>query len=154
MYSGAWNFDASGLGTGPLAGWAVCNGNNATPDLSERFIMVSTTSAGLGLTGGTTSHNHVVNSHSHSLDYAEVRFGPNTGDCQSGRLTTDGSLNLRIGRGPAGDDYYFGRGDDGYGCVTGGYLQTQNQSTTSSAPSTDMSSHLPPYFKLAFIMKL
>jgi len=32
------NFDASGLGTGNLSGWALCNGKNNTIDLSGFFI--------------------------------------------------------------------------------------------------------------------
>ena len=60
MYSGPWNFDATGLGTGDLEGWALCNGNNGTPDLSDRFVFCSTSSITQGDTGGSSSHSHGV----------------------------------------------------------------------------------------------
>ncbi|MCS7188343.1 MAG: hypothetical protein RMJ66_01765 [Bacteroidia bacterium] len=41
MYSGPWSFDATGLGTGALEGWALCNGNNGTPNLTDRFILAT-----------------------------------------------------------------------------------------------------------------
>lgn len=55
MYSGAWAFDASGLGTGALAGWALCNGNNGAPNLVDKFVMGAGTSGTLGGTGGANS---------------------------------------------------------------------------------------------------
>lgn len=82
MYSGAWNFDSTGLGTGDLLGWALCNGNNGTPDLSSRFVMGTANAAALETSGGSNSyalttaqlpsHNHSfttnsAGSHSHSI---------------------------------------------------------------------------------------
>lgn len=70
MYSGSWNFDATGLGTGTLEGWALCNGNNGTPNLSNRFVMGTTSSGSLTTTGGANSYTLSVSmlpSHSHSF---------------------------------------------------------------------------------------
>lgn len=60
MYSGPWNFDGTGLGTGPLEGWALCNGNNGTPNLTDRFVMGTSTSGNLGTTGGANSYTLTV----------------------------------------------------------------------------------------------
>ena len=60
MYSGAWNFDGTGLGTGSLVGWALCNGNNSTPDLTEQFIMGAANSGEMSNTGGATTHTHTI----------------------------------------------------------------------------------------------
>ncbi|MBI4802010.1 MAG: hypothetical protein HY796_05765, partial [Elusimicrobia bacterium] len=90
MYSGSWNFDASGLGTGPLEGWALCNGSNGTLNLADRFVMVSTTLAGQGVTGGTNfysltveqlpSHNHAVTDPGHNHGYVHTDTdSPSTG---------------------------------------------------------------------------
>jgi len=38
----ATNFDASGLGINLMAGWALCNGNNSTPDLRGRLRAMAT----------------------------------------------------------------------------------------------------------------
>ncbi|MCX6758958.1 MAG: hypothetical protein NT012_00070 [Candidatus Nealsonbacteria bacterium] len=70
MYSGAWNFDGTGLGTGSLAGWALCNGNNGTPNLSDRFVMGTINSATLGATGGANSYTLTASqlpSHTHTF---------------------------------------------------------------------------------------
>ncbi|MDX9905018.1 MAG: hypothetical protein RBS55_00375 [Bacteroidales bacterium] len=82
MYSGEWNFDNTGLGTGTLSGWALCNGKNGTPDLTDRFVMGTNTSSQLKTTGGSNSyslaigqlplHNHYFSTmnageHSHTL---------------------------------------------------------------------------------------
>jgi hypothetical protein len=32
-------FDTTGLGIGEMLGYALCNGNNGTPNLSGRFIV-------------------------------------------------------------------------------------------------------------------
>jgi microcystin-dependent protein len=42
----AWN------GTNPPAGWAVCNGQNGTPDLRNRFVAATGGQYNLGNTGG------------------------------------------------------------------------------------------------------
>jgi trimeric autotransporter adhesin len=70
MYSGSWNFDASGLGTGTLDGWALCNGNNGTPNLTDKFVMGTNSSASLETTGGTNSYALTTNqlpSHTHGF---------------------------------------------------------------------------------------
>ncbi|MCX7716155.1 MAG: hypothetical protein N2Z73_01905 [Endomicrobia bacterium] len=70
MYSGPWNFDSTGLGTGPLVGWALCNGQNGTPNLSDSFVMGTVTYGDLNTTGGANSYTLTVSqlpSHTHSI---------------------------------------------------------------------------------------
>jgi len=116
--------------SGPInsvpAGWVLCNGQNGTPDLQDQFIRGVKTGENPGAGGGSTSHNHVVNSHNHSLP-------ANTGDRK-------------------GSGGYFGIGAD-HG-LTGNHSHPLGGSTGSSAPGTSTQNHLPPYYKLAFIMKL
>ena len=55
------NFDGTGLGTTTRwIGWAICNGNNGTPNLNNVFPRWSTVAA--GTTGGedTNSHTHAA----------------------------------------------------------------------------------------------
>ena len=63
-----WSGTLPEIGTGPLAGWALCDGSNGTPNLRDRFII----GAGNKLPGATNpngnfnvgdggSHTHVVN---------------------------------------------------------------------------------------------
>jgi hypothetical protein len=68
------NFDVNGLGKNLRLGWALCNGNNGTPNITGRVIVghglgYST----LGATGG--SKDAVVVSHSHTLS----KFNPTNG---------------------------------------------------------------------------
>ncbi|GIV41740.1 MAG: hypothetical protein KatS3mg034_1050 [Vicingaceae bacterium] len=84
MYSGPWNFDATGLGIGNLTGWALCNGNNGTPDLSDRFVMGTTLSGNLLNTGGNNflnlsianlpSHNHSISNDGNHNHTVSARF--------------------------------------------------------------------------------
>ena len=52
-------FDATGLGrkTGPYEWWAICNGNNGTPDLAGLFVRHNSTAAGGSGGSLTTSSN-------------------------------------------------------------------------------------------------
>lgn len=56
----AEGFDSTGKGRVGTSyhGWAIANGNNGTPNLSDRFVRLSVTSS--GATGGsdTNSHTH------------------------------------------------------------------------------------------------
>ncbi len=169
MYSGAWNFDASGLGTGPLAGWAVCNGNNATPDLSERFIMVSTTSAGLGLTGGSGSHSHtssVTNKRWRSISTSGGSSAggySDTGYMPSYNTANDLGLNVTLEGGQVGTNPAY---DPGVGAIAefgasytkavGGCCNPTYNATWERLVDRAISqgNNNPSYYKLAFIMKL
>jgi hypothetical protein len=42
------------------AGWVLCDGNNGTPDLRDRFVVGAAGSYAVGSTGGTNSHTHIV----------------------------------------------------------------------------------------------
>jgi len=68
------NFDASGLGRspGPYAGWAICNGNNGTPNLAGRFVRIS--ASGAGATGGSDT----IAAHTHAIDHDHAAFNAGT----------------------------------------------------------------------------
>ena len=50
-------------------GWVLCDGNNGTPDLRNRFIIGAGDSYAPAETGGALTHTHSINfdSHEHSL---------------------------------------------------------------------------------------
>ena len=68
------NFETSGLGKLLRLGWAICNGNNGTPNLGGRMIMTYggdfTT---LNAIGG--SKDAVVVEHSHGIKYGSNGIG-------------------------------------------------------------------------------
>ena len=47
------------------SGWAICDGNNGTPDLRDRFVVGAGSTYGVNATGG--SANAVLIAHSHSI---------------------------------------------------------------------------------------
>lgn len=91
------------------AGWVICDGNNGTPDLRNRFIVGSGDTYAIDDTGGATTHTH-------------------TG-------TTD-----------VGDREEIFKTDV---TINNGNLKTHVHTFT-----TDAGSSLPPYYSLAYIMKL
>ena len=114
-------------------GWALCDGNNGTPNLIDRFILSVDTGEDPGLTGGTTTHSHSVSSHTHQVD------PPNTVSSTESieRWMTD----------TTGTDG-FARDEHTH------YVNIAEFTSGSSSPGTNNQSHLPKYYKLAFIMKL
>ena len=129
------------------AGWHLCDGTNGTPDLRDKFIYGVNTTYGpgddgdLGTTGGSTSHTHTyteVPSHTHT---ASISPNPHTH-----RLTTyapGGSIPGSPGHYQSGSDY-----------VGSTFLSVTVNSTGLPTCTTDPASSVPPYYKLAFIMKL
>ena len=60
------NFESNGLGKNLRAGWAICNGNNGTPNISNRVIVqYGSDFPTLNSVGG--SKDAVVVAHSHSI---------------------------------------------------------------------------------------
>jgi len=96
-------------------GWALCDGNNGTPDLRDRFIVGAGNSYAVGATGGAINHMHTgtTNGHCHWL--------------------TDGTY--------LSDDTPSGSEE----------VQTDVQTDTFTSDASD---GRPPYYALAFIMKL
>jgi len=107
-------------------GWGLCNGQNGTPDLQDQFIRSVKSEENPGPGGGSASHNHVVNSHQHTLP-------DNTGARKGGGGTWGASQNKSL---------------------TGNHSHPLGGNSGASAPGTSTQNHLPPFYKLAFIMKL
>lgn len=51
-------FDGTGLGTGILLGWALCNGNNGMPNLNNRYLRGTTGT--VGVEAGSATHRHKI----------------------------------------------------------------------------------------------
>jgi len=122
-------------------GWALCDGAQGTPDLRDRFIYYVSTGEDPGAIGGSTSH-----SHSYS-DLPQHNHG----------ITDPGHTH---------SDYYGGTGGNMYvydGTANRGFYDHRSSVSTTgitvndagqASSSTEQASSLPPYYKLAFIMKL
>lgn len=118
-------------------GWALCNGTNGTPDLTSRFVVsVPNASTDPGATGGTTTHTHAggsytAASHTHTYSGTTSAFGWNVR--REGDQWDSGSTGTH-------SHSYSGTTSGGGG--------------GSIAGTSGDGSSLPPYYELAFIMKL
>ena len=136
-------------------GWGLCDGTNGTPDLRDKFIvgarqddqgLAKTALMGpLSKTGGTISHNHGGETGSHTLSIAEIPSHQHAGWGEAfSELAPWGVApygNGHLGaRNSDYDNYYYLSSPTG-----GGQGHTH-------AISSDY--HVPPYYALAFIMKL
>lgn len=130
------------------AGWALCDGTQGTPDLRDRFIVGAGASYAPGATGGATSvtltegqmpsHTHTFSgstnttgAHSHDYDKSDTRAGaasPQVG-IGSNTYTTTPTTS-------AGDHAHTFSG------------------TTGSKGSGQSHENRPPFYALAYIMKL
>lgn len=127
-------------------GWALCDGNSRTPDLRSRFVVGAGSGYAVGATGGEAthiltvsempSHTHIQNAHNHIQD-------PHN-------HTTD-LLHDRNNGGGGTTEYR-----NGWATPTSTTTAT-NQSATATNQNTGggaAHNNLPPYYALAFIMKL
>lgn len=132
-------------------GWALCNGSNGTPDLRDRFV-VMTGSKYKGTGGGATTTdstivtgNVVIGStaltiaqmpaHSHTIQ--TVRVQTSVYSATSGNRVDLADVGMDIDSLPAG----------------GGEGHTHSATFSSNAHSHTIDV-MPPYYALAFIMKL
>ena len=126
------------------SGWALCNGSNGTPDLRDRFVVGAGTTHAVNATGG--SANSVVVSHNHSASTNTVGNH------------THGSVTKNSLKGP-GDGVkwfkaqYYGESVMNSGSTGGGGSHAHSV-TVNSKGESGTNKNLPPYYALAYIMKV
>ena len=114
------------------AGWYLCDGNNSTPDLTDRFLLcVADAITNPGTTGGATAKTTTGHYHAQKMHSAGGVTGTGTTS-----VATDGSG----GYDEAIENY------GGAGTMTA--VKTGTQSKTDS-----ISDIRPKYIEVAFIMK-
>jgi microcystin-dependent protein len=127
------------------SGWQLCDGTNGTPNLRDRFVVGAGSTYAVNATGGSAdaivvSHTHTATStvtdpgHFHTTTFrctTKSGDGPSRIHGPEGTLSTPDSLNTDTK-------------------TTGITVATTNASTGSSGTNAN----LPPYYALAYIMKL
>ena len=135
----------SGLTSTIPTGWALCNGANGTPNLTDKFIVGAGNSYGVNQTGGykdatLVSHNHptsvgAAGAHSHSLACTSPpgspyqQPGPYSGFARAGGGTSITNHNTN---------------------PVGNHTHTVNIGNKGSSATNR---NLPPYYALAYIMR-
>jgi hypothetical protein len=138
------------------SGWALCNGSNGTPDLRNRFVVGAGSTYAVAATGGsadaiTVSHTHTFTASgttaNKSLTGSFKVGGPN--QSPDGTIFTAGS---DTGQRPGLD---FNSGSQHQINFNASHDHTFTASgTTASTGSSATNANLPPYYALAYIMKL
>lgn len=134
----------SGSTSSVPSGWVLCNGSNDTPDLRDRFVVGAGSTYAVDAKGGSkdavaVSHNHTgttstTGNHSHTLPHYLVQAVAGNGD-----IDRD-------------NEYQQWKALSGQSTRTSG--NHAHTFTTSTSGSSGTNKNLPPYYALAYIMKL
>ena len=136
--------------------WALCNGSNGTPNLVDRFIVGRGSSYADNATGGSAdavvvSHQHSTTETGHKHNYAfaapqDNSISDNYQSSGTTNTTNHGILNeLEQSGGPDGDR------------LNGFTADTESVSTGLSIDNQGVSgtnANLPPYYAIAYIMRI
>lgn len=152
------------------AGWALCDGQNGTPDLRDKFIVGG--GGTMPATGGAKNHSHTVSEHQHGITASDLNhyhgvqghthnFSGKTGS----EDRKDDDIEDGSGEEVANTDHrhsFSGTTDSGTAHNTnnsseaGFNLNHNHGGTTQSggSGSTGTGSNIPPYYSVCFIMRL
>jgi microcystin-dependent protein len=133
-------------------GWALCNGSSGTPDMRDRFVVGAGNSYAVGDTGGANSvtlteaqmpaHTHTF---SGSTNTTGAHIHPITGDIFSGNGTFTGfTPRTTSGNFFTNNNTTSSAGDHSH----------TFSGTTASRGGGQAHENRPPYYALAYIMKL
>lgn len=121
--------------------WYLCDGDNDTPDLTDKFVLGAGGDFAVGATGGEREHTLTIAEmpeHDHSASVSTNgahlhNTGASSGDGSGPYIATSGSNPGSVNTGTAGDHTHTVTiGDTGGG---------------------DAHNNMPPYLALAYIMK-
>ena len=167
-----------GMWSGSVAsipsGWALCDGTSGRPDLRNRFIVGAGSSYSPGATGGADSvslttanlpsHSHSFsgNTGGHSNDHAHYFVTSSVGDHTHGYTATYRTSGFDVEDGNSFVLYEAGATTSGAGAHnhdgwTGGVNSNHTHGfsgNTSAVGSGSAIENRPPYYALAFIIKL
>ena len=115
------------------AGYVLCNGNNGTPDLRDRFVVGAGSTYAVDATGG--SANAVVVSHTHAATVTDP-----------GHVHSIAST-FGVAAGGGGEHLL------GVGTTNTNSAVTGISVTNASAGVSGTNANLPPYYALCYIMK-
>jgi hypothetical protein len=122
------------------SGWALCNGSNGTPDLRNRFVVGAGSTYAVNDTGG--SADAIVVSHTHTATVTDPGHSHITSHTY-GSNNPSGPFDCNLSGTPTN------KFENGVNANTTGI--SVGISTTGSSGTN---ANLPPYYALAYIMKL
>jgi len=122
------------------ANWALCDGNNGTNDLRDKFIKIALDSSELNGIGGSNTHTHTAVSHTHASTGTHSHTGSTNGASQNytRRGANQGAGIVR---------YYDTHAINTVSSVTAGY--SSDSLTSGAAVSNE-----PVYLTVAYVQLL
>jgi microcystin-dependent protein len=132
-------------------GWLICNGQNGTPDLRNRFIVGAGSNYKLNDTGGADTVVLNVNqipAHSHNVSCTNSRTN-NTGNHNHGVIVREHSQDLR---GRTNEAILNNNGGDVVSSVDGNH-EHKCYITINNIGGNQAHENRPPYFSLIYIMR-
>jgi hypothetical protein len=138
--------------------WRLCNGSNGTPNLTNRFIIGASIDAATTWEGGSVGLTKAHTSIETGTNYVTGGTKDAVVVSHSHGITDPGHVHGYNGKGgavhPSGGDNVAG-----WGAFSGtlGYQSTSNETTSITIKSEGQSGtnkNLPPYYALAFIMRV
>ncbi len=143
------------------SGWALCNGSSGTPDLRDRFVVGAGNTYAVNATGGNA--NATLPSHSHTFSGSTGAAGSHNhyvtaSNTSSSAFTSNTQTFTWASAGGLGNSDYRGgatgvRANRALSSDVGDHSHSMSGST-SAAGSSSTNANLPPYYALAYIMKL
>ena len=123
------------------SGWALCDGTNGTPNLRDRFIVGAGNTYAVDATGG--SADAIVVSHTHTASVTDP-----------GHTHTLSPANRQVYNAAAGGSAGLAGGGETFTQLTMSSATTGITVGISTTGSSGTNANLPPYYALAYIMKL
>jgi hypothetical protein len=126
------------------SGWALCNGSGGTPDLRNRFIVGAGSTYAVDATGG--SADAIVVSHTHTASSSSSVTDPGHNHNVNVENTSEGSGDNEPTNAITGNTVTTTTATTG--------ITVSTSTTINTAGSSGTNANLPPYYALAYIMKL
>ena len=139
----------AGLLSAIPSGWALCDGQNGTPDLRSRFIKGAAAAANPGDTGGGASHTHAA--HTEVMNHTHPVTDPGHAHVEQQNSATTGGLT-GWGARDTSTNTAAATGYSTQSATTG--VTTTNPAGGVASIDHDTVNHEPAYYALAFIQKV
>jgi len=141
------------------SGWVLCDGNNSTPDLRDRFIVGAGTGGSYspGNTGGSkdatlVSHSHTINNHTHSFSGSDS--SSHSHGIPKGRGGSQASISPYVANYTVEQVQSSFSSDSATVSISiSGTTGNPSDTGTNTQGSSATNANLPPYYALCYIMK-
>lgn len=118
-------------------GWSLCDGTGATPNLTDKYVKITTSSGSINSTGGANTHTHASEAHTHTST------GGHTHTTTTGTFSTPRYTNVGSGSQDVAQDHAHSS------------TTTGSTSATYAAGNTaaDSSANQPEYVIVKYIQR-